>query len=88
MPSVRIEVHVAAFNEYRNSESVVAALEDIAHGIQGRAESAVTHRTRPDEPFRVETIHNATRAVTFVSTNTFDGELAEAAHRALSRAIG
>jgi hypothetical protein len=88
MPSVRIEIHVAAFNAFRNSPEVVAALESIAHGIQARAESAVQHRTQPDDPFRVTTVHNATRAVTFVSTNSIDGELAEATHRALSRAIG
>lgn len=88
MPSVRLELHVAAFNEYRNSPEVVAALEDIAHSIEGRASGQVTHHSQSDAPFRVETVHNATRAVSFVSTNSFDGELAEATHRALSRSIG
>jgi len=89
MASVRLEIHVDAFNAYRNSDTVTAALEEIAHAIAARANAQVTVREHPEqEPFAVHTVHNATRAVTFVGTAGIDGELAEATHRALSRAIG
>lgn len=89
MPTtVRLELNVEGFNEYRNSETVVQAMEEIARGIQTRATSEVVFREYADEePFTVNTRHNRTRAVTFVSTHSFDGELAEAVNRTLSRAI-
>lgn len=91
MPAnVRLKLNIPAFNEYRNDPSVVDALETIAHEIAARANAAVTAREYPEDgdAFKVNTVHNRTRAVTFVFTGGFDGELAEATTRALSRAVG
>lgn len=88
MGNVRVKLNLAAFNAIRNSEEVVAVLEEAAGQIQGRADAANPYHDEPGEPFRVNTVHNRTRAVTFVSTGNFDGILAEAKHRALSKGIG
>lgn len=88
MASIRIEIHPEAFNEYRNGPSVVGAMEEIANGIAERANGMVVFREDLTEaPYKVSTVHNSSRAVTFVSTNTIDGIASEAVNRTLTRAI-
>lgn len=87
MGTTRIQLNIPAFNAYRNEQSVVDAMEAIANEIAGRANSAVTTHEDPGDPFVVETVHNRSRAVTFVRTANIDGRLAEAHHRTLSLSI-
>jgi hypothetical protein len=89
MGAPRVVVKLAAFNAIRNSAEVVALLEAEGQRIAAAANAAVTSRTDTSEdPFGVNTVHNASRAVTFVHTTSYDGIVAEATNRALTRAVG
>jgi hypothetical protein len=91
MPSVRIVLDHAAIRQLLTGAEIADALDALGQPIAARANAAVTHREYPEEgePFRIRTFRtNAKRAITVISTNGYDGEVAEATHRALSRAIG
>lgn len=86
--NVRVQINRAGFNAIRNSDEVTGLLEDLGAQIAATANSFSRYYDEPDEPFDTDTVHNQSRAVVFVRTNNFDGVLAEAHDRALTRAIG
>lgn len=88
MGTVRVKLTIAGFNAIRNSEEVVGLLEDIGQDIMSRANTATRFHNEAGDPFKMNTVHNRTRAVTFVSTANIDGILAEVYDRALSKGIG
>lgn len=85
---VRIEINVPGFNEFRNSPEVTAAVTAKAQEVANAANAGVTQRTEDGDPFVVEVEHHATRVQAAVVSATFDGRLAEATDRVLSRAAG
>lgn len=87
--SVRLVINVRGFNALRNGDEVVGLMESLASSIKARADLEIVHKSYPDqEAFVVATVHNPTRAVTFVRTQSEDGKVAEAANRTLTRAFG
>jgi hypothetical protein len=96
MARVRVVMNRAGFDAFRKDPSVVAALEEAAEQVRSRAQANIDAHTserpftgdKPGEDVDVTIVQNATRAVAFVGTSTIRGHYAEAADRALNRAIG
>lgn len=88
MARVRVKLNIGQFNALRNSPEVVGLLEEHGEQIRAAAETMNTRRTADGDAFRVTTVHNRTRAVTFVATANIDGIRAEATDRILSKALG
>lgn len=92
MARSRVVINRAGFNALRNSPEMVAALEAVAEPIRARAQAnvdALTDREflSPGQDITVATVHNPTRAVTFVATATLKARTAEHLNRALNRAV-
>jgi hypothetical protein len=85
--NLRVKLNLSEFNRFRNSAEVVAILEEKAAYIADRATAGSRFHDDTGDPFRVTTVHNRSRAVTFVATANFDGILAESVDRTLSKAI-
>lgn len=96
MARARVVMNRAGFDAFRNDATLVAALEETAEQIRARAQSNIDGRTsarpftgdKPGEDVSVTVVHNRSRAVAFVGTSTVRGHYAEAADRALNRAVG
>lgn len=96
MARVRVVMNRAGFDAFRKDPSVVAALEETAERMRARAQANIDAQTseRPftgdkrGEDVDVRVVHNPSRAVAFVGTATIRGHYAEAADRALNRAVG
>jgi hypothetical protein len=96
MARPRVVMNRGGFDAFRKDPTVVAALEETAEQIRSRAQSNINGHTserpftgdQPGEDISVTVVHNRTRAVAFVGTATIRGHYAEAANRALNRAVG
>lgn len=93
MTTVRLRILVDGFNEYRNSETVTAALEGLAAGIVTEAQAnvegdALASKIDHEGADVVQrTVHSKDRARVYVSTPTLRGRIAEHNSRALNRAV-
>jgi hypothetical protein len=87
MGNVRVKLNHADFNALLNGPEVVGLLEEIAGRIVTNAERGNRFHKVGGPAFSAITRHYKSRAIVVVETENFDGILAEAYDRALSKAI-
>lgn len=89
MARVRITLNHGDIAAFLNSAAVTGILEEKAAGYVAQANAMVAgsghHRISDADPFASDTVHNASRVVVFVRTNSVDGAVAEASDRTLSK---
>jgi hypothetical protein len=87
--TIRFELDHGAIGAFLNSAAVTAVLEARGRAMAAAANgmAAGHHRVSSAEPFTTDTVHNASRVVVFVRTNSADGARLEARDRILSKAV-